>query len=198
MTYYMICEYQKVKEEFPEFNDVMKALETELISRGRDKWGSRFGGMFPTKGEWGKSPILPALFNGLETAYQPLVTWNQWFEHTGSQTILTGVGTSGTIPKGFMVGLCGLAFLDKALRVSQIKMQISDAKLPRIHLEEALAYNEPAIVFEDYWIIDEQTGFELLGYVLTQGPQRIKPIGLQINKVPNKLQVTNTGASVTS
>ncbi|GAG12669.1 unnamed protein product, partial [marine sediment metagenome] len=34
-------------------------------------------------------------------------------------------------------------------------------------------------------------------YCLTQGPARIKLLGLQMNRVPNKLQTTNTGAALT-
>jgi len=45
--------------------------------------------------------------------------------------------------------------------------------------------------------LDEETGFEMIGYILSHGPQRIKLIGTQVNKIPNKLQVTNTGAALT-
>jgi len=83
------------------------------------------------------------------------------------------------------------------LRVSEIKLQISDKKLPRINLEEAMAYEQPAIIFEDYYIVEEEQAFELVGYVEAAGYQSIKLIGVQVNKVPNKLQVTATGAAVT-
>jgi hypothetical protein len=91
----------------------------------------------------------------------------------------------------------GLAFLDKALRISEIKMQISDKKLPRMNIEEAFLFNKPAIIFEEGFILDEKTSFDLYGYVLSRGIQRIKLIGLQVNRIPNKLQVTNTGAALT-
>jgi len=109
---------------------------------------------------------------------------------------MTGSGTGGILLEDYKVGLAGLVFLDKAIRVSEIKMQISDRKLPRINIEEALAYNKPAIVFEAGYIIDEETGFDLYAYVTTQGPQRIKLLGLQMNRVPNRLQVTSSGATL--
>jgi len=133
-----------------------------------------------------------------------MVTWNQWLTLTAAQiaagggqnTIMTGSGTGGIILEDYKVGIAGLAFLDKAIRISEIKMQISDKKLPRINIEEALAYNKPAIIFENGYILDEETGFDLYAYCTTEGPARVMPIGLQMNRVPNRLQVTNTGAAL--
>jgi len=109
---------------------------------------------------------------------------------------MSGSGTGGILLEDYKVGLAGLAFLDKAIRISEIKMQISDKKLPRINIEECLAYNKPAIIFETGYIIDEETGFDLYAYVTTEGPARIMPIGLQMSRIPNRLQVTNTGATL--
>ncbi len=193
---YVLCEYEAVKKEFPEFKDTMEALKSQLIAKAEADWKPlKFGGMYPKAGEFGISPILPALFKGMDGTR--LTTWNQWFTDTGSQTIMTGVGSGGIIPEDFKVGFVGLAFLDKAIRISEIKLQISDKKLPRINIEEAFVYNKPAIIFEEGYILDEKTAFELIAYILTQGPQRIKLIGFQLNKVPNKLQITDTGAAVT-
>jgi hypothetical protein len=140
---------------------------------------------------------MPNLFNGLETAYRPLISWYQWLEHTGSQTLIAGTATGGTIYEDYKIGLAGLVFLSKAIRISEIRMQIGNTKIPRINIEEAMAYNKPAIVFEQPFILDEEEGFDLYAYVLSQGPERIKLLGLQMNRVPNKLQVTNTGVALT-
>jgi hypothetical protein len=195
---YVICEYEKVKTDFSaSFGQVMRNLKAGLLAKAQQDWGGKtYGGMNPKAGQFGESTIMPQLFNGLRTADQPLVTWEQWFNATGHQTIMTGAGTGSTIAEDYKIGICGLAFLDKAIRISEIKMQISDKKLPRINIEEAYGYNKPAIVLEDYYILDEETAFDLYAYVLTQGPQRIKLLGLQLNRVPNKMQVTNTGAAL--
>lgn len=196
MTSYVICEYDKVKLEFPEFNAIMQALEDSLIAKASADWEPlTYGGIAPMAGQFGKTTILPSLF--ADNAGNRLVTWDQTFTSTGHQTIMTGVGSGGIIPEDFKVGLVGLAFLDKALRISEIKMQISDKKLPRMNIEEAFMYNKPAIIFEEGFILDEKQAFDLYGYVLSTGPQRIKLIGLQVNRIPNKLQVTNTGAALT-
>jgi len=198
---YVICEYEKVKQQFPEFKTTMVDLATALRAKCAADWSPKtFGGLAPTSGQFGETTILPALFRDMTqvtatTGFMP--TWEQWLTATGHQTIMQGSsGAGGIIPEDYKVGLAGIAFLDKAIRISEIKMQISDKKLPRINIEEALAYNKPAIIFEDGYILDEETGFDLYAYVTTRGPQRIKLIGLQMNRVPNRLQVTNTGATL--
>ena len=192
---WVICEYETVKQGFPEFKATMDGLETALIAKAESDWAPyKFGGFDPKDKQFGRTTIIPALFNDITGAR--LVTWDQWLNATGHQTILAGANTGNTIFEDYKVGICGLAFLDKAIRVSEIKMQISDKKLPRINIEEALAYDKPAVVFEEGYVLDEKTGFELYAYVTTQGPQRILPIGFQVNKIKDKL-TTATGAPLT-
>ena len=207
---YIICEYEKVKANFPEFKATMEALSTQLKAQCAADWLPKtFGGLTPSAGQFGETTILPALFrNQTDSALAPpagnKTTWNQTLTLSDTErqlggaqkTIMTGSGTGGILLEDYKVGLAGLVFLDKAIRISEIKMQISDRKLPRINIEEALAYNKPAIVFETGYILDEETGFDLYAYVTTQGPQRIKLLGLQMNRVPNRLQVTNAGGTL--
>jgi hypothetical protein len=209
---YVICEYEKVREQFPQFLSMMKKLRSDLIAECNAKWGPSltFGGMSPKSGQFGESTIMPQLFYGwggigYATATPPaarLTTWHQKFHQIGSfansipgsLAIIEGAATGGTITEDYMLGLAGVAFLDKAIKVSEIKMQIGNTKIPRINLEEAMVYNKPAVVFEQPHILTEEEGFEMLGYVTAEGFQTIKLIGLQMNRVPNKLQVSNTGA----
>ena len=226
---YVICEYEKVKPEFPYFESVMTTLRNTLIAKAERKWGLRWAGARKVseaavrgvslstpgpaldvdvdRGEFGETTIIPALFRDLTmtaAASGFMTTWNQWLTLTAGEiaaggaqkTIMSGSGTGGTINEDYMVGLAGLAFLDKAIRISEFKMQISDKKLPRINIEEALAYNKPAVVLEEGFILDEETSFDLIANVTTQGPQRIKLIGLQMNRVKDKL-LTNTGVALT-
>ena len=220
---YVICEYEEVKREFPYFKNIMSTLRNTLIARAERKWGLRFAGARKVseatmrgislatpgpaldvdvdRGEFGETTIIPALFNDISGTR--MTTWHQWLTLTpgeiaagGAQkTLMTGANTGGTIYEDYMIGLAGLAFLDKAIRISEFKMQISDKKLPRVNIEEALAYNKPAIVLEEAYILDEETAFDLYANVTTQGPQRIKLIGLQMNRVKDKL-LTNTGAAL--
>ncbi|MBU1082511.1 MAG: hypothetical protein KKB59_18640, partial [Spirochaetes bacterium] len=190
-----ICEYERVKEGFPEFKATMESLRRELLLKAANDWDPlTYGGMAPKSGQFGECPIMPELFFGQPAAQ--LVTWNQWLTATGHQTLLYGNGTGNTIPEDYKIGLAGIAFLDKAIRVSEIRLQIGDKKLGRINVEEAMVYNKPVIVFENGFICDEEEGFDLYAYVRTRGPQRIKLLGPQLNRVPNKLQVSNTGAAL--
>jgi hypothetical protein len=195
---FVICEYEKVKQEFPAFKEVMASLEAGLIAEARRAWPNLSytpPGIFPKAGEFGKSTIMPQLFNNMSGVR--LTTWLQELTALGHHTIMAGAGTGGLIAEDYKVGICGLAFLSKPLNVTEIKMQISDKKLPRINIEEMMGYNKPAAVFEDWYLLDEETGFDLYGYVEAYGLQRIKLIGAQVNRVPNKLQISNTGAALT-
>jgi len=195
---YVICEYEKVRQYMPEFGSTMEKLKNDLIAKATADWDPlRFGGIAPTSGQFGMSTIIPACFRGMNTAvYSPLTTWYQVFNGIGHQTIMSGAN-GGVIYEDYKIGLAGLVFLSKAIRISEIRMQIGDRKIPRMNIEEAMAYNKPAIVFEQPYIIDEEEGFDLFAYVLTRGEQRLKLLGLQVNRIPNKLQVTNTGAALT-
>lgn len=195
---FVICEYEKVKEYFPQFDTMMTKLETELLSHAREKWGPRYGGFTPTGGQYGKTTIMPQLFcgyGGVATG-AALTTWLSNYTATGAATLIQGRRTGGTLPEDYMIGLGGLALLSKAIKITEIKMQIGDRKIPRLNIEEAMAYNKPAVVFEEGYILDEEEGFEVRGNVQSLGLQRLKLIGLQLNRVPNKVQVTNAGAAL--
>jgi len=199
---FSIVEYETVKQGFPEFRRVETAAFNTLLAKCNADWSPQtFGGMKPTGGQFGQGTIMPELFR--DRATTTLHTWRQHFNQNflgmtipANNTLMTG-SNGGNLYEDYKIGVCGLAFLDKAIKVTEIKMQISDRKLPRINLEEAFAYNKPAIVFEDFWILDEEQGFELLGYVTSEGYQTIKLLGPQFNRVPNKLMTTATGAALT-
>ena len=200
---YVICEYEKVKQNFPEFGTMMQNLRNSLIAEAANKWAPlTFGGLNPRSGQFGETTILPPLFNDLNG--NQMVTWKQNFtalQVVGSlagtaQGLITGSGTAGTIPEDYMVGFAGVCFLDKAIKVSEIKIQIGDRKIGRINLEEAMVYNKPCVVLEEGFMLDEEEGFELYGYIQAQGDQRIKLLGLQLNRVPNKTQVTHAGQAL--
>lgn len=191
MNGYILCEYNKVKEEFPEFKKVMDDLKSALVSKASAEWGIPAEKFTLESGNL--TTIIPALFNNMAGAR--LATWDQWFTAVGNQLIMTGAGAGGTIAEDYKVGLAGLAFLDHAIRITELKMQVSDSKLPRINIEEAFGYEKPAFILEEGFILDQKTVFELYAYVLTQGPQRIKLVGLQANRVKDKL-LTNTGAAL--
>ena len=196
---YVICEYNRVKEQFPEFKTIMETLRSTMITKCSADWAPKtFGGMAPRAGQFGESTIIPALFRGMANTMLP--TWEQWLTSTSvvtaTNTIMSGAN-SGVIYEDYQIGLAGIALLSKATRISEIRMQIGDKKIPRMNIEEAFCYENPAIIFEQPFILDEETGFDLYAWITTQGYERLKPIGLQMNRNPNKLQVSNAGAALT-
>jgi len=198
---YVICPYNQVKEYFPEYQRMMSSLHNGLVAKATADWSPKqFGGMAPNSAQFGESTIIPGLFrNDAQTALNtttPMTTWQQWLGTTGNRVIMSGANT-GNIYEDYKIGLAGFAFLEKSINISEIKFQISDRKIGRINIEEAFAYENPAIIFEDGIILDEESGFDLYAYVLSTGYQKICPIGFQLNRVPNKLMTSNTGAALT-
>ena len=193
---FILCEYDDVKTSgFTEYKELLETLEAKLMAKAQQDWyPTQFGGMNPTAGQFGKGTVMPQLFVNLQAT--TLVTWTQWFNAIGAQLIMQGAN-AGRIYEDYKVGVAGLAFLDKAIKVSEIKMQIGDKKLPRINIEEMRCYKKPAIIFEDAYIVDEETGFDLRAFIEAQGEQTIKLIGVQANRIPDKLFTTATGAALT-
>lgn len=72
------------------------------------------------------------------------------------------------MPEDWKTGWLGLAFPNKNQHITEIRFQIGDRKYGRINLEEMHLYNKPAIIFEEPFIIDEDTSFHLYGYF--EGP----------------------------
>ncbi len=196
---FVICEWGSVKENHPQFQRMMERLHTDLIAKAALDWAPKtFGGIAPRSNQFGETTIIPALFRGdaqTVAASGQLATWNQYLGTTGHRTILTGANT-GNIYEDYKIGLAGFGLLDKSINISEIKFQISDRKIARINIEEAMAYENPVIIFEDGLVLDEETGFTLYAYVLSRGDIRLAPIGFQLNRVPNKLMTTDTGAAL--
>ena len=192
----VICEYEKVKQEFPEFQNSLVTLEAKLITLCMNDWDPlKYGGIYPKAGEFGKSTIMPELFVGFGQVAPTLATWSTYATALGNQGLMAGAN-SLNIYEDYKIGLAGFAFLDKVQRITEIKLQIGDKKYPRINLEEAFVYNKPAVIFETGIVVDEETEFDLHGYVESIGPYRICPLGIQMNRIPNKLQSSNTGTAL--
>lgn len=194
---FVLCEYEKVKEEFPEFAQSMAKLETDLSALADADWNPlTYGGTQPKSGQYGKSTIMPELFVGFGQTGTAMTSWRSYATALGSQGLLAGSNLMN-IFEDYKIGLAGFAFLDKVQRITEIRMEIGDQKFPRINLEEAMVYNKPAVIFETGFILDEETSFDLHGYVESIGPYTLVPLGIQMNRVPNKLQSSNTSAALT-
>jgi len=193
---FVICEYEKVKEEFPEFLNSMATLEAKLTSLCLADWSPlTYGGIHPKAGQFGKSTIMPELFYGFGQVAPTLTSWSTYATATGHQGLMSG-SNQLNIFEDYKIGLAGFAFLDKTQRITEYKLQIGDRKFPRINVEESFVYNKPAMIFETGIIVDEETEFDLHGYVECIGPYKMCPLGIQMNRVPNKLQSSQTSTAL--
>lgn len=194
---YVICEWEKVKDEFPEFGQTMAKLETDLVSLSLADWSPlTYGGMNPKPGQFGKSTIMPELFYGFGQVAPTLTSWRSYATAAGNQGLMSG-SNNMNIFEDYKIGLAGFAFPDKVQRITEIKMEIGSQKFPRINLEESYVYNKPALIFETGIVIDEETELDVHGFVESIGPYRMIPLGLQMNRIPNKLQSSQTSTALT-
>jgi len=191
---YVFCELDAVKKEFPEFQRVFADLEAETIEKCTKDWAPKtIGYLTPNATQFGRTSILPALFN--DNTGTQMVHWRQYFAATGHQALITGTRAGNVIPEDFKVAWLGLSFPNKQLQISEIKWQIGDRKFGRIDLEELKRYNKPAVIFEKGFIIDEETSFELYGYVEHADYQRIVMLGSCYFKIIDKV-LGNPGAAI--
>ena len=192
---YVICEWESVKREFPEFQRVFADLEKKVIAKANGDWAPRACGFLtPGANEYGRTTILPALFK--DNTGTQMATWRQYFASSGHQLMIAGVRTGNVIPEDFKVAWIGLAFPNKQQHVTEIKFVIGDQKYGRLNLEEIKCYEKPAVVFEEGFVIDEETTFELYGYVDADGVyQRIVMLGACYYKVLDKV-LGNPGSAI--
>ncbi|GAG16524.1 unnamed protein product [marine sediment metagenome] len=160
---YVICELNSVQRTYPHFQNTFIDLEREVIGMCKADWHRENGYLTPHSGQFGRTTILPALFDGLDAVQ--MAHWRQTWTVTGNQTLITGTRAGNLLPEDFKVALVGLAFPNKNQHVTEIKMQIGDRKYGRMDIEEMRGYNLPAIIFDEGYIIDEETAFDLYGYI---------------------------------
>ncbi len=176
---YIFCEWDSVQKDDRQFQEVFAKLEADMIRKCNAEWAPKtFGKLAPMAGQYGRTSILPGLFDPNPNTYggasfgaaatgtfpRPPAYWRQAFSTTGHQTLIQGNRSGETMPEDWKTGWLGIAFPNKNQHITEIRFQIGDRKYGRINLEEMYVYNKPAIIFEEPYIIDEETSFHLYGY----------------------------------
>jgi len=73
---FIFCEWDSVKKEYPDFQRAFAELESEVIAKCNADWAPKtFGYLTPQAGQYGRTSILPALFDGQDGVQ--LVHWRQ-------------------------------------------------------------------------------------------------------------------------
>jgi len=203
---YTICEFDSLYSKNLAFQNAFRDLDNELIQQCEMDWDpKKFGFLTPSSQEFGRTTILPALFDDLDG--NQMAHWRQEWDETGHQTIITGTRAGNTLPEDFKAGWMGLAFPNKNQFITEIKFQIGDRKYGRINLEEMHSYRKPALVFEKGFTINEEQSFDLYAYI--EGPlpengpggeedtiyQRVVMLGASYFRRIDKV-LGNTGAAI--
>lgn len=196
---YIFCEWDSISREYPDYQRAFADLEAKVIDLCNKNWGPKtFGGLVPNSEQYGRTSILPALFDPNPNTYggaqfgaatgaagysTPPAYWRQAFAQTGHQILIQGARSGEVIPEDFNIAWMGLAFPNKNQHITEIRWQTSDRKYGRINIEEMRAYNKPAIIFEEGFLIKEEQAFELYGYF--EGPIPSSPFSpvLEVNNV---------------
>lgn len=178
-------------------------IEGNMIAKlsSSEYWGRTHGGLDPARGQFGHTTILPEWFADaagdiLNIDHLP-ATWGtnsyrQLFTSTsptaaavpGWKTILQGGKSSeiGNLPDKVALGLIGFAITSKLQPITKLKLQIGTQKGIVIDIEPMLAFNKPAMVFEDGWEVFPQDPIELRGFFEASGYVRVVPLGLGFYK----------------
>ena len=209
---YVIAEWQSLQEENSIFKNSFKKLEQKTILKCTNDWFPKktpqeaCGYATPRSGEqFGRVPIPSGLFDDHSDA-QMSTTWRQSFTTSGHQTLMTGTNSGNVLPEDVKVAWIGIMLPNKDQMLTEIRYHIGDQKYGRLNLEEIHAYEKPAIIFEDGYIINEEEGFEMWGYIegpipiqatfITSAYQNIILIGACYYKQIDKF-LGNCGATIT-
>lgn len=162
---YVFAEWRSTQRLSTKYQETMRAKEDEAINYLQDKWHRMFSRGITPKGDaqFGRTSILPELFD--DHLGIPMTTWRQKFQTTGHMTIINGRNSGNTIPEDWAVLWTGLALPNKNQHLSEIRMQIGDRKYGRINIEEIHQYEIPVLIFEEPFFVDEETAFDLYGYI---------------------------------
>jgi len=174
----------KGENNYPEYADVLKAVQDAAINRAKSLWsGFSQGGLTPGDREFG---IVPMRMNEMaadttSTTLSGSYSFRKTYTAGGWRPIFNFTTREDTIH-----ALAGFAFTDDVLRFSQIRWEIGDKKYPIIDLQLAQSFGNFALLLKEdagkEIIIEQEQSVLVRGYCETSGPQRIVPIGFMLFK----------------
>jgi len=171
---YIFCELDSIQKTYPQFQAAIADLEAKMITKCATEWYPKltpqqvYAKLRAEDDPFGRTTILPALFNDHSGNPMNSATWRQLFTVAGHQMLIQGNRAGNALPENFKVAWYGLAFPNKEQHLTEIRWQLSNKKYGRINLEEIHLYNKPAVIFEEGQIINEEESFDLYGYI--KGP----------------------------
>lgn len=171
--------------------------------------GMTYGRFTPGDGQFGRSTWLPEHF---EDAAGDILDTNHTFANQAylcapnsfRQDYLTGTPTGVTVPgwntiyagaganaqctlEDIRGALAGWMIPSKSIRISKLRMEIGDKRYVIHDIEEMHGFVQPAIIYEEGFIIPEETHFLLRGFFEGSGWQRIIPLGFVLYRRKDSL-----------
>ncbi len=171
---YIFCELDSIQKSYPQFKNAVAALETKMITKCANDWYPKlspqqvFAKLKSEDDPFGRTTILPALFDDHSGNPMNSATWRQLFTTAGHQMMIQGSRSGEILAENFKIAWIGLAFPNKEQHITEVRWHLSNRKYGRINLEEMNLYNKPAVIFEEGIIINEEEAFHLYGYL--KGP----------------------------
>jgi len=167
--------------------DVLQKIESSAGGKAKEILGPEleFGMLNPVAGQYAEVVPRPEMFSGMAgTALSD--DFRQNLTSTGWQRILSAnLSDTGEVKANWVLGIAGIAILDPAKRITQIKIVKGDRTFSVLDIEDIQAFDGPvAIVFKipdeqvDLYVFDYSATFELYADIISTGYQTVKPLGV--------------------
>ena len=180
----ILVEYDKVRDEYPEFAEVWNETREEVAAQCKEAWGLGDGGFMPATREFGETTIRPQFFN-LGTTSGTTDTWNRIMTTAGHYNTVINSATLEDV----YIGIVGWMFPNVVQRNKAIYQEFGQTKLPVVEYEaEIELMDKPALIFEKGIVIPEETDckVDFLTKSGCAGYNVVQPLGMAMVK-PNLL-----------
>lgn len=183
---FIIAPLDKVKgpNAFPEYVDVLKAVQDAAIERAKEIWkGYGQGGLYPGDNEFGICPLRAnEMANDVSsTTLSGTYNFRKNLAATGWHSLF-----NYTVREDIIHAFAGFMITDEILRLLQLRFEFGDRKFPILDIQEAKGWGSFAILFKEdvgkELISQERTSVYVRGYVEATGYQTIVPLGFQLYK----------------
>ncbi len=183
---YVLGPMSLVKGEglWPEFQASLKDLEQLALRRAEEVWpGFKFGGLTPGDHQFGMCPLRANEMAVSTTTTTAIGTYS--FRKNLASTAWHNI-FNYTSRKDTIHAFAGFAVTDEVLRIIQLRMEISDRKLPVFDIQEAQGWGSFAILIKEdvgqALLAEPETSVLVKGYVESTGYQRVVPLGFMLYK----------------
>ena len=156
------------------------------VQKAEEAWGLKYGGMFPSAGEFGVTTLRPRhVQRGTNSGTAE--KWEFAFSTIGWATLFTN-----NVLQDVYLGIVGFAFPNTAKNVNLMQITAGGQTLPVLDVEEMKAFEEPIVLFKQPIVVQENQPIKLEASVENQGNQKVIPLGFALVKTAKLISQTPT------